>query len=392
MHLAAASASRRSIVVAATPTLPAGGRLTLCLAGDVMTGRGVDQMFAQPSDPRLRELYVRDARDYLDLVERRSGPIARPVSDDYVWGEALKAWDGEAPVVRLVNLETSITASNDYWPDKSIHYRMHPRNVGCLTAARVCCGLANNHVLDFGRAGLLETLETLERAKLLRAGAGRDLPAAQAPAVIELASGRRLLVFASASRDSGVPPAWAAGTKRPGVDLLSDLSTKTAESVCRRIEAGRRDGDVVVVSLHWGGNWGYDVPREHVAFAHALVDGGVDVVHGHSSHHVRPLEIYRRRLILYGCGDFLNDYEGIHGYESFRGDLTLLYAAALDPASGALLQLRLVPLQIRRMQLVRATADDRDWLERTISEISAPFGVEVSRGADGALIVAPKRA
>ena len=92
----------------------------------------------------------------------------------------------------------------------------------------------------------------------------------------------------------------------------------------------RRNTDVVVVSVHWGSNWGYDVPDAHVEFAHRLVDGGVDVVFGHSSHHPRPVEIYRGHPILYGCGDLINDYEGIGGHERFRDDLRLLYLVTLD--------------------------------------------------------------
>jgi poly-gamma-glutamate synthesis protein (capsule biosynthesis protein) len=77
--------------------------------------------------------------------------------------------------VRIVNLETSITTSGDYWPGKEVHYRMNPRNIGSLTAAGIdCCALANNHVLDWGYEGLAETLATLDRAGIKHAGAGRN--------------------------------------------------------------------------------------------------------------------------------------------------------------------------------------------------------------------------
>jgi poly-gamma-glutamate capsule biosynthesis protein CapA/YwtB (metallophosphatase superfamily) len=61
--------------------------------------------------------------------------------------------------------------------------------------------------------------------------------------------------------------------------------------------------------------------------------------HGHSSHHTKAIEIYRSRLILYGCGDFLNDYEGIGGYEEFRDDLALMYFPDMDPTSAVLVAL-----------------------------------------------------
>src|SRR5690606_9984554 len=127
-------------------------------------------------------------------------------------------------------------------------------------------------------------------------------------------------VFACGAATSGIPSAWAATQSTPGVRLLSDLSRDAARGLSRHIETLKAVGDVVVVSLHWGGNWGYAIPEHERIFAHELVDRGcVDVVHGHSAHHAKGIEVYRDKLILYGCGDFLTDYEGITGHERYRG-------------------------------------------------------------------------
>ncbi len=147
----------------------AGGsrQLTVFLCGDVMTGRGIDQVLPHPSDPRIHEPSVDDAREYVRPAEAANGPVPRPVEFPYIWGDALRELALIAPVARIVNLETSITRSDDYWRGKGINYRMHPDDVQCLTVARIDVGtLANNHVLDFGCAGLLETLDTLARAGL----------------------------------------------------------------------------------------------------------------------------------------------------------------------------------------------------------------------------------
>src|SRR5690349_5110944 len=106
--------------------------LLLFLCGDVMTGRGIDQVLPHPSDPRLYESYVDDARDYVELAERKNGPIAAPVTLDHVWGDALDELGRRPTHARIVNLETSVTTSSEPLP-KGINYRMHPRNVGCLT-------------------------------------------------------------------------------------------------------------------------------------------------------------------------------------------------------------------------------------------------------------------
>ena len=160
-----------------------------------MTGRGVDQVLPHPGDPRIHESHLKSAREYVRLAERANGPFPHPVDFSYIWGDALEELARAAPDARIINLETSVTRSDEYVADKGINYRMHPSNVRCITAAAIdCCVLANNHVLDYGQAGLLETLETLEGAGTRTAGAGRNLAGARAPAVIEIASERRVLV------------------------------------------------------------------------------------------------------------------------------------------------------------------------------------------------------
>ncbi len=311
------------------------------LCGDVMTGRGIDQILPHPSDPVIYESSIKSAKRYVELAEEASGPIPKPVDFAYIWGDALGEWEQVAPDARIINLETAVTRSTD-WEDKGINYRMHPDNVACLTVAKIdCCVLANNHILDWGATGLETTLQTLGKAHLKTTGAGRNLEEAAAPAVLEITGKGRILVFAYGSETSGVPWNWAALADKPGVNLLADFSDTTVEHLTACIREVKRPGDIVVASLHWGANWGYSVPRHQRAFARRLIDAaGVHVIYGHSSHHVKGIEVYKDQLILYGCGDFLNDYEGIGGYEDYRGDLSLMYFATVETSTGTLVSLR----------------------------------------------------
>src|SRR5690606_7936141 len=134
---------------------------------------------------------------------------------------------------------------------------------------------------------------------------------------------------------SGSPASWAATPGRGGVHLLRRLSPAAADRLADQMGLPAATGQVSVVSLHWGSNWGYEIPPEHVEFAHRLIDRGVDIIHGHSSHHPRPIEVYRDRLILYGCGDLINDYEGIRGYEELRDALRVGELVSVDVAPGA---------------------------------------------------------
>jgi poly-gamma-glutamate synthesis protein (capsule biosynthesis protein) len=348
-----------------------------------MTGRGVDQVLPHSCLPHLFEPHATSALDYVALAERANGPIPRPTGYAEIWGAAGEVLERERPDVRIINLETSITTSEDAEP-KGINYRMHPGNVAVLAAARIdCCALANNHVLDWGRAGLLETLQTLEQARIHVAGAGRDLQEAAKPAVLAVPGGVRVLVFAFGTTDCGIPREWAANGSRPGVHLLHDLSGATLERLARLVAETKRSGDLAVASIHWGPNWGFGIPAAHRRFAHGLIDeASIDVVHGHSSHHPKAIEVYHDRPILYGCGDLLNDYEGIREYEEFRAHLVLTYFPTFDVRSGRLVRLEMTPLQVRNFRLQHPSPPDRAWLRDTLDRECRRFGPHVRLRGD----------
>jgi poly-gamma-glutamate capsule biosynthesis protein CapA/YwtB (metallophosphatase superfamily) len=352
-----------------------------------MTGRGIDQILPHPGDPTLREPEA-DARSYVTYAEEASGPIPWPVDFAWPWGDALSLLDEFTPDVRLLNLETTISADGEFAPGKSVHYRMHPDNIGCLTAVRPdACALANNHILDFGPGGLIDTLGTLTGAGIYGVGAGPEVEQAERPVVLALPDGCHVVIASGGMESSGIPRHWAATAARPGVAFIPNLSNRSAAELADRVLALKRPGDIAVVSLHWGSNWGYDVPPSQVRFAHRLIDAGVDLVHGHSSHHPRPIEVYRGKLILYGCGDMIDDYEGITGFEAYRDELRLLYFASIKPDSGELITLRMTPLRARRMRLEHASHEDVEWLRSTLEHISRHFRIRVDRDLDTTLTV-----
>lgn len=367
--------------------------ITLFLCGDVMTGRGIDQVLPHPGNPRIYESYMTSAKGYVTLAEEVNGPIPKPVDFAYIWGDALEELRRTKPDVRIINLETAVTASPEFWRGKGINYRMQPRNIPCISAAKIdCCVLANNHVLDWGYAGLTETLATLAGAKLKAAGAGRNLSEAEAPAIIEVAGKGRVLVFGFGDESSGIPGLWGARNNRPGVNLLPDLSGDTVRRIAKRISGLKQKGDWVVASIHWGGNWGYGVSSAQREFAHRLIDlAQVDVVHGHSSHHPKGIEVYKGKPILFGCGDFLNDYEGISGYEEFRGDLALMYFVTLDLATGKLVSLTMTPMQIKRFRLNYAHPDDVRWLQQVMDRESRSQGARIESVNEGRLALSVRR-
>ncbi len=352
-----------------------------------MIGRGVDQIQPQHADPRLYEPHITDARAYVELAEHARGAVPRKVNPAYVWGDALAEIDALTPDARIVNLETALTVSDAAWPAKEVLYRSHPANSAVLRAARIdVCSLANNHLLDWGYAGLTETLDALDGAGIGRVGAGYDVAEAGKPAVINTANGR-VIVVGIGSTTSGIPPQWAAGATRAGVALVDGWSLEAVDRVRRAVESVRQAGDALVVSVHWGANWGHELPAGQRRLARALIDkAGADVVHGHSSHHARAVELHNARPILYGCGDFITDYEGITGHERWRGDLAPGWFIGLA-ADGRLQSLSAAVFRSRRMRLERAPAADVAWLGTTLDRLSRPLGARVVVSAEGLEIV-----
>jgi poly-gamma-glutamate synthesis protein (capsule biosynthesis protein) len=264
---------------------------------------------------------------------------------------------------------------------------MHPTNVESLTAAGIDVAvLANNHVMDWSADGLDQTLDVLHTATIGTVGAGGDVGEARAPAVVDAPSSSRVVVFGAGSTSSGIPSDWEAKERRPGIALLPDLSNRTVDRIAARVHACSRPGDVVVMSLHWGENWGYEISEDRRRFARRLIDrADVHVVHGHSSHHPVGIEVHRGRLILYGCGDLLTDYEGIRGHERYRGELGALYLPSIDVGTGRLRDLQIVPTKVERFRLVRPNEDEVTWLAGVLDREGVELGTRVRADRDGTL-------
>ncbi len=144
----------------------------------------------------------------------------------------------------------------------------------------------------------------------------------------------------------------------------------------------------MVASIHWGGNWGYEIPPFQTELAHRLIDqADIDVIHGHSSHHVKGIEVYKEKLILYGCDDFLNDYEGIEGHERYRDDLGLMYFADIEPSTGHLVDLRMTPTHIKQFKINDASRTDVLWLHDTLNRVGKSLGTQVELTDDNQLLL-----
>jgi len=285
------------------------------------------------------------------------------------WDASLLPWFSRQHAdVRIVNLETSITTSEAKWPNKAFNYRATPATarLALQTANIDYVSLANNHILDYQVQGMVDTLDALDQMGIRHAGAGANLEQASRPAILDVkSSGLRLGCFSFSDHYRE----WAATDQDGGIALV------TYDDACRqylrRLITSHRQKDrldVVLVSIHWGPNYAWQPSADIQSLAHFLIDEcQVDVIHGHSAHHIQGIEIYHGRPILYGCGDLVDDYAIDREY---RNDLGLVYLVSLGEQMK-LKRVDLVPTRIHGCQVGLASqADDGAWLNETIHRLS----------------------
>lgn len=319
--------------------------VTLAFLGDLMLGRGVSRTL------------------------RRKTP-------DWFWGDTLQILRGTAGV--FANLESPLTETRTQWRRswKYFHFRGDPEAVEILRCANVrFVNLANNHILDFETAGLFDTRRLLDAAGIGHAGAGRDAAEAAAPVQIDLA-GLRVGVIAATDNMR----AFRAGAHEPGTHLIDIGAASSALGSIREAAAAlRRDGaGLVVLSIHWGPNMRRRPSDEFRGFAHAAIDNGIDVLHGHSAHVFQGIERYGRGLILYDTGNFIDDYWKF----PFRHD-NWSFIFLLDVEDGRMTRLRLVPVLLHPWPVSRAKGGTFNAINARMADRCASYDTPIIATSDG---------
>lgn len=315
------------------------------------------------------------------LVNKHLGQVREP---GLIWGDVLD--DLHRSDATFINLECALTRNKKRGKKDSpvFFFRSKPENVTALVAAGVnWCALANNHILDFGKQALQETVEALDSAGIYHSGAGNNLAEARKPAEMEI-DGMRTRVYSFTDNE----PSWEARKDRPGTFYLPiDTGHEKVVSFVRDIIQSKRDGYFVVVSAHWGPNMVQKPSKKHVEFAHFLVDKGVDIFHGHSSHVFQPVEVYKNSVIFYDCGEAIDDYAVD---PTLRNDQSFLYQVKVE--KGSIQRPVLKPIQIeievgsgevsQKIQTNRLRGEDAKVVCRKMIEMSKNFGTEMNLKED----------
>lgn len=390
----------------------------LNFVGDVMLGRLVDQLFPQhvdnPGEARIVSSFL------------GTYPQLRQYNHRTPWGSTLPLF--HSADLNLINLETAVTTQSTLWPHKAFNYRMHPANAAALREANIdYATLANNHTLDFGTDGLVETVWTLRNARIAFAGAGERTDEATRPAVLSLpriprpppradgAEGRRdpgsLAIHVFAASDH--PRDWAVVPTFHLIDYSLQSRSRlkhllTTPAVLTARNDNNRPPALKVFSVHWGPNYAWHPDRAIRSLAHFLIDEcGVDLIHGHSSHHVQGVEIYRGKLIIYGCGDFIDDYALDAEYRNDLGAVWRVHVKEKELTTEkkgerqggqetrtvlGVERLEIFPTRIEKFQVNVLPREDVDhaWVRETVTRLSRELGTTTVReelGEQGQVVV-----
>jgi len=355
----------------------------LNFVGDVMLGRLIDQLFPTHVDEAKDAVY---AANFV-----RSHPQLKDYDYSTPWGSTYSLFLSSD--LNLINLETSATTASKKWPNKVFNYRMHPKNIAALKAAKIdYASCANNHTLDFCEEGLVDTVRTLKREGIAFAGAGESRDEATRPAVLQLPRKRKLteekaLDGSDSSHEvhiysaSDHPQDWGSVSSFH----LIDYSFSTRERLKRLLNPLNAPPPALkIFSVHWGPNYSWHPSPDIHSLAHFLVDEcAVDIIHGHSSHHVQGVEVYKKSLIIYGCGDFVDDYAVD---EEYRNNMSAVWRVHVEEDGTKLRpkKLEVFPTAIRRFQAQRLEVDEKDhgWICDKVRQLSNYYDTSFERDLD----------
>ena len=269
----------------------------------------------------------------------------------YVWGDTIDII--KRADFSLINLECPVSSKGKEWNKtfKVFHFRANLDAIQVLNSASIdYVSLANNHILDYDIEALLDTLNILDKNNISHSGAGRNLKEAIKPAIIE----KKLKAKPSNNHDfyynvdneevnnndskntiriglislTDNEPGWEAKDDFAGINYIPITlePDKYYYRLQNYIEKAKKQSDLVIVSSHVGPHFRETPSMKYVNFAHKIIDLGADIYWGHSNHMPQGIELYKHndnnKIILYDCGDFIDDYAIDSNY---RNDLSFIF-------------------------------------------------------------------
>ena len=242
--------------------------ITLFLVGDIMLNRGVEYYVKKEGKGDWRFPFLKIAKDF-QRADIAFGNLEGPISDK-----------GQRVGSRY-------------------SFRASPKVVeGLKYAGFDILSLANNHAFDYGRKALEQTMEILEENNIDYVGAGFNFQEAFWPKILEV-KGTKIAFLAFTNLGS---PNWTATDAKPGIAWIGNV-----EEAEESVKEAKTKADIVIVSLHSGEEYSKNPTPFQKDFAKIAIDTGADLIVGHHSHVVQPIEKYKGSWIAYSLGNFIFD-------------------------------------------------------------------------------------
>lgn len=333
--------------------------LLISFVGDIMLGRDYN-----------RENTFSDKLEFMEAKNFSSDSLKT------VYGTTLDMLEKSDLVVG--NLETAVT-NHDVKDKKVFNYRVNPKYVDALKLnENTYLNIANNHILDYMETGMTDTIDSLKAAGIKFSGAGKNLEEARKPAIFEIKGVKIGIIGAADHYDR-----WSATSVATALEstLVATSGEKSGinyldyndySEMLKHIRNVKKDVDLLILSIHWGGNYARNISTKYRQFGRKALNAGVDIIHGHSSHHVKCIKNYGDKIIMYGIGDFVNDYAVD---PEFRGDLGMIVDVNYTRGEGEgveevnKLETRVVPTKIEDRQVnVNENQEEIDFVLKKIKE------------------------
>lgn len=312
--------------------------------------------------------------------------LGRLVSEELAWKEPRSLWGDTLPVLNGVdavfaNLECAVTSHKETWErtPKVFHFGAIPKAIDVLTSGNVrCVSLANNHILDFEVAGLIDTLDRLDHAGIAHSGAGQNRAAAKEAAWVTLENGLKIAFLGLTDNERP----FAAGGDEPGVYWCSDSPDDPQAPTDETFAALRAEGaDLIILSAHMGPNMVIRPSPALRRFGQRMLEAGADLFHGHSAHIFQGVEPLKGGLILHDCGDFLDDYAVD---PDLHNDWSFIFIVDID--GDGCRRLELLPVELSLAEVNLAKGRMKEAICARMLERNRDFGAALEETEQGLIL------
>lgn len=301
------------------------------------------------------------------LLDRSVGRYIEKNGVDYPWEKVREVFFHSDLV--LGNLETSVGVGGQRDANKQYTFQSKPATLkGLVNGGVHGVSIANNHVLDYGQEGFMETLYHLERSGIKYAGGGRNMEEALQPAIWEI-KGMRIgfLAFSRVIYDAS----WYAGAKKPGILSAYD---HYAKEICEIISKTREKVDFLIVSVHWGKELAQYPEEDEIKLGRMMIDSGADVVMGHHPHVLQGVEFYNNKPILYSLGNF------VFSSSSQLSRTSMIFNLEINPEG--IIKAYVVPVKIHYCQPIPLEDKEAEEVIDLLNTISKQWGTRFLKKGD----------